>query len=245
MSLGRIEAYFYSSGTAGVRSSTADLSLFEAVGPTGATLTLPGPDSSPAQLTPVLFTDALTRWQADANASVDLNNTYAITWKSASQSVKIARTAGASTFHPTFTGNLYRALGFSFATYADGTTFTGETQALGRFDNVRIGHAGLTPAERVDKKVYRHGRAEALCFSNHDALDIKIKLPKAIGQAFETSYCAAGFIRVYLDQTLAAPYSVAVPYGYVDGWVLSVVPTAYGSSEEWREFTIRLGVPRA
>jgi uncharacterized membrane protein len=237
VTLGRIEAYLYSSGTAGVRSISQDLKLAESVGPATETCT-------PAST--LLFDDALTAWQAAANASATLNNTYSIGWNVATQSVKIARTVGASTFHPNLAGDLPAVLGFADSVYADGTTFTGEQQALGRFDDLRISLRNVREGARVDVQEYRLGRAEARSFGRFDVADVAIVLRWADAKILLRSYCVTGRVRVWQTTAVATVYSSAETRGYLDGWVLSVdKPRPIGPFEEWAEIVLRVGVPRA
>lgn len=234
MSLGRLEAYLYGSGTAGLRAGTSDLTIVETA---GATETV-------ALSASLRLSDALTDWQSALNASA-LANTYALTWNATTQTVTIARTAGALTFLPIFDGDLAAVFGYSANPTVPAASFSGDTPSRARFDDVRMSIPALTPGERANLKRYRHGRSEALCFGKHDICELKIMLPKARATVFETSYCNAGRIRVWQDQTLADPYSAAVPSGYLDGYVIACpsVRTS-GSAEEWVEFAVRLGVPR-
>lgn len=235
MSLGRIESWIYSSGTVGLRAATSDLTIAETAGVT-ETFCLSGP---------MRLSDALMDWQTQLNASVGLANAYSLTWNSTAQAVTIARSLGVRSFVPSFSGNLAAVLGFSGSLVA-GTTFTGTTPSLARFDGIRVGASVYRPGERVDLREYRHGRSEALCFGNHDICDVKVLLPKTQAERFSRSYCAAGRIRIYRDQTLVAAYAPDYPQGYTDGYVLSVSRIrTIGGAEEWVEFELRLGVPRA
>ena len=233
---GRIEAYLYGSGTAGLRDATADL-IIEEFG--GATATLPLPGS-------LRLTSALVAWETAANASAALANTYTITWNDATQTVRIARVGAGPDFRPQFGGNLAAIWGYSDpASLALASAHVGDTPSLARVDTVRVGTAALQSGDRVDLRQYRHGRSEALCFGNHDVADIRMLVPRADRDRLEGSYCVAGRVRVYQSSSLALPYGPTYPQGYLDGYVLSAGEVRSGSSEEWSEILLRLGVPRA
>lgn len=242
MSLGKIESYLYSSGVAATRNGTATITITEAATP-AVVFTLPATDGAGGVTR--RFSEALTWFQTEFNAAGGLANTYAFTFDTATNRVTLARNVGVVTFTPTFGGDMAAFLGLT-GTLSAGTSFTGASQPLGAFASIRVGVPVLQDGSRVDMQRYRFGRSESLCFGNHDILDVKVALYGTQARAFEGAYAAAGRIRLWQDQTVANAYSTSVPSGYHDGWVISATkPSTRGSAEEWVEYTIRLGVPRA
>ena len=77
-----------------------------------------------------VFADALAEWQAD------LGGAYTVAWNAATNSVKISNSG---VFVLSFLGNLHNALGFSSASgHSGATSYTGDAQALGRYDVLKI-----------------------------------------------------------------------------------------------------------
>lgn len=195
----RVEAYLYSEGSKTAMESTTTLTA----GGTDAIL------SSTA-----VFTDALAEWQAD------LGGAYTVTWSPASNSVTIANSG---VFTLTFTGNLHKALGFTAAgTYTGATTYTGDIQALGRYDVLRIECDVLQDGANVDMRRYRHRRSEVLAFGTFDTYRTRIWMTSAQASSFLASYCAAGKIRLYQDADETGAWLPHSNAGYIDGYIAAI-----------------------
>lgn len=237
MSLGRVEAYLYTSGESGVLDATQRLTVVEQTGPVTVHAVLP----APARLS-----DAIATLEAALNASA-LNNTYALTWDAAAQAVKIARTAGVSTFTPTAQGDLWRAFGWASATPATAvTSYTPTGPSRARFDGLRVGAPPIREGSRVDLTRYAHGRSEVLAFGNHDLFSVVLYLPAGTtASAFVESYCTAGRLRIWQDQTLGGAWTPTYEEGYLDGFVVAVSELeTIGVSEQWVRLRMLLAVPR-
>ena len=205
-----IECYVYAS---------AEASMAEAY---TLSVTEPGPTVVDVTLTqPLRFTDALTEWQTQLNASA-LAGTYTIAWAAVSQSVVISAT-GVASFAVEFGGNLHKLCGFSSATGHTGAlTYRGDQQALGRFDDLRWSVAGVVPHDDVTLHEYRHGRARAIAWSQVDAIEGSLYCTRERMDFLLVSYCAAGIVRVYPDEDVSTAYSTTQTDGYIDGMVLAI-----------------------
>jgi hypothetical protein len=230
----RIEAWLWASGGLDL-DATATMVITE-----------PGPVVYQARLDqPYLLTDALTAWQAAINAS-GLAGTYTLAWSSANQSVTISAT-GVASFEVEFNGNLHKALGFSAASGHTGAlTYSGDIQALARYDNLRWSTMSLEPDESpVSTTRFRHGRARVMAWHTMDVARGSLYVQDARLDSFAASYCAAGRVRVYPDENVATAYSATNAGGYLDGFVLrceTVERNARGSA--YSVVDLDLGVAR-
>ena len=228
----RIEAYLY---------GTSEASMADAV---GITVIEPGPVSYTARLlSPALLADALTAWAAALNASA-LAGTYALTWDATAQAVTISAT-GVASFEVQFGGNLAAALGFSAATGHTGAlTYTGDQQALARFDAVRFDSIGLQVRDDVDLREYRHGRHRAVAWSQLDTVEGRIYLTLARMDQIARSYCAAGQVRVYMDDAVLTAWSASNPAGYLDATVIALDQIEHAERRGLSSARLLLGVGR-
>ncbi len=205
---GRIEAWLYGSPEA---------ALAEAV---GIQVTEPGPTVYVSRLlAPARLSDALTAWAADMTAN--LTGTYTLAWDASAQSVTISAT-GVASFAVDFGGNLAAALGFSASSGHTGAlTYSGDQQALARYDSLIVGAPGVIPHEDVEMLRYEHGRYAAIAWSQVDAVEARVYGTQARIDSLSRSYCAAGRVRLTMDDSSAAAYPDAAG-GYVDGPVLAI-----------------------
>lgn len=206
----RLEAYLY---------GTSEASMADAV---GITVTEPGPVVYTARLlTPAILTDALTAWQAALNASA-LAGTYTLAWSTANQSVTISAT-GVASFDVEFGGNIAAALGFSSSTGHTGAlTYSGDQQALARFDGIKVSTHGVLPHDAVELHEYRHGRHRAIAWSKTDVLDATVHAERTAMDVLLRSYCSAGLVRLYMDEAVLTAYAIANVAGYIDGAVIAL-----------------------
>ena len=206
----RVEAFLYSEGSSSVMEHT---SAFTAGGTTAILSTTK------------VFADALAEWQAD------LGGAYTVTWNAATNSVKISNSG---VFVLSFLGNLHSALGFSAASgHSGATSYTGDAQALGRYDVLKIELDTLTDASAVDLRRYRHRRAEVLAFGNHDLYRSRIWMTAAQASSYLASYCAAGKVRLYQTTADLTAYSATNVDGYIDGYIVAVSELeTHGFAEE-------------
>lgn len=203
----RLEAYLYGTGEA---------TMADAV---GIEVTEPGPTTYTSRLlSPARLADALSAWAADLTAN--LTGTYTLSWDSSAQAVTISAT-GVASFSVEFGGNLAAALGYSSATGHTGSlSYTGDQQALARFDGLIADAPGIIPHEDVEMMRFEHGRYAAIAWSQVDAIECRIYATRERIEQLERSYCVAGLVRLYLDESSGTEYPNAVG-GYVDGAVLA------------------------
>jgi hypothetical protein len=238
MTASRVEGYLWSSGVAGEKSATQELTIDEGGG--AVTVLLPAA---------AVFSDALTALAGAANG-LGLANTYAFTWNAATQTVIVAGAgAPAINFTLAFVGNLHAALGFATAAgYAGATSYTGDrARALGRFDgptHVKVGGNPIEEGPAVEMKRYRHGRHRAVAWGNHDVVSIDLMVNKDVRADFHASYCHGGRVRYY-PTDLTTAYSATNPGGYIDGYVIGVADLSLmGVSERWTLQRVRIARPR-
>ena len=229
----RLEATLY---------GTSEASMADAV---TITITEPGPIVYAAVLSaPARLSDALTAWQTLINAP-PLVGTYALTWDATAQALTISAT-GVVSFAVAFGGNLHSALGFSAATGHSGAlTYTGDQQALARFDDLRFATPGVIPYEDVAMNEYRHGRHSAVAWSQVDVIEGRVYCTAARMAFLARSYCAAGAVRLYVDEGVAAVYSAAATDGYVDGMVLALDGIEHRPGRGLSSARLAIGLGRA
>ena len=229
----RLEATLY---------GTSEASMADAV---TITITEPGPIVYAAVLSaPARLSDALTAWQTLINAP-PLVGTYALTWDTTAQAVTISA-MGPVSFEVIFGGNLHSALGFSAATGHSGAlTYTGDQQALARFDDLRFATPGVIPYEDVEMHEYRHGRHSAVAWSQVDVVEGRVYCTAERMAFLARSYCAAGAVRLYVDEGVAAVYSAAATDGYVDGMVLALDGIEHRPGRGLSSARLAIGLGRA
>jgi hypothetical protein len=194
-------------------------------------------------LAPARLSDALTAWAAALNASA-LVGTYSLTWDTTAQAVTISAT-GVASFSVVFGGNLAAALGFSSPSGHTGAlTYTGDQQALARFDGLRLDSHGLQVRDDVDLREYRHGRHRAVAWSQVDTLEGRVYLTRSRADMLLRSYCAAGQVRVYVDEGEASAWSATVPAGYLDATVIALDQLEHAERRGMSSARIVLGVGR-
>jgi len=228
----RIEAYLYGTGEASMAAAV------------GITVTEPGPVVYTARLlAPARLADALTAWAAALTASA-LVGTYTLSWDSAAQAVTISAT-GVASFGVEFGGNLAAALGFSTASGHTGAlSYTGDQQALARFDRIWIESVSAEPHDGVELHRYRHGRHRAIAWSDLDVITGRVYAHAETLRRLSTSYCAAGLVRVHVDSSVGAARAIDEPWGYVDGMVLALDDVELVDSRDHGAARIVIGVPR-
>ncbi len=228
----RLQTYLY---------GTAEASMAAAV---GITVTEPGPVVYTARLlSPALFGDALTALAASLTASA-LAGTYSLTWSTTAQAVTISAT-GVASFEVVFGGNLAAALGFASSSgHTGAATYTGTQQALGRFDALRLDSHGLQVRDDVDLRAYRHGRHRAVAWSQLDTLEGRAYATRSRMDALLRSYCAAGLVRLHLDEAVAAAWAVDTPAGYLDATVIALDQVEHAERRGLSSARIVLGVGR-
>lgn len=217
----RIVAYSYShEGTAATGSthprhnSTATLAVIEESDP-GSTVYARSTTSIPFYLP--TGSDQCAAWATVLNANTTSGGPYSITYDAGSRRVTIA--SGGAAFIPVMVGDMATWLGFTqtLAGYAD--TWTGESAPAAVAELIA---ATVEPAEdnaRIDLHQYRHGRAVAVAWSNHQLHRVQLFLDSAASQAFDPGYLMTG--RVVILTGDATAYSPTNIDGKIDGFVVA------------------------
>jgi len=200
---GAVMAYLYSSGTAGEFDATQTIQLTDAGGGP-VSLTLSGP---------ALLDDALTEWQALANASATLSETYTI-----SRSGEVITIAATGAFDYELDGDLPNALGLAQSD-SGSSSYSGTDQPLTYWSALAVDCSPAEYGDISDLAEYRHGRVDSHIWGNHDLLRVSLYLTASTEDGLRRSYCAAGKVRLWQDAGVATAYSATNPAGYVDGFV--------------------------
>jgi len=162
--------------------------------------------------------DQLAAWQTSLNAHAPAGQ-YAVTYSPTTKRITIASTNGTA-FRPTFHSNGAEWTGFtgSLVGWATSWTATAAPAAVAELIGVTV-----EPAEdwaRVDLKRYRHGRAAAIVWGNHQAHQVTLYLKRDDLRALDPGYLVTG--RVVIQQGAdSTAYSATNPGGVVDGFVLA------------------------
>lgn len=219
--MSRIVAYAYSEGAnTGLPhppyASTSTLGIIEQATP--ATITYARPTAARPFYAPESAADQARDWVTVLNALTPAG-LYAITYDAATQRVTIAST-NATPFRPVMVENLALWLGFS-ATLAGWATSWLAPSAPACVAGLLT--ATVEPAEdaaRVDLHEYRHGRAVAVAWGNHQLHKITLHFTSASLRIFDPGFLLTGRVRIYQgsDTTDYSPTNVD---GVIDGWVIA------------------------
>lgn len=229
----RIEAYLYASGTADEVEATASLSVTE-------------PAGSPVRVvlpSPMLLSDALTKWAALLNASSSLAGTYSIAWDSTAQAVTVSA-SGVASFAVELHGNLAAALGFASSSMSGALSYTGTNQALARFDDLRLSVGVVESGDAVDLREYRFARARSIAWGTVDVWKATLHVQAARAAALFGGYCAAGKVRVWQDSSNGSQASLANLAGWRDCYVLGVERLQEPHGRAWMRADVVFAVPR-
>jgi hypothetical protein len=227
----RIESYLYSSGTIGTLDATQSI-----------TVTEPGPLTYTATLAaPILFSGALTEWGSLLTAN--LVGTYTLAWDSSAQAVTISAT-GVASFAYTLVGAMPAVLGFASATDSGSLSYTGTVQSRARFDNLRFSAGAILNADDVQLREYTFGRHRAIAWGTVDVWNSRLHVQNERSELFLSSYCVAGKIRVFQDESITTIYSATNLSGYVDSHVIGLTDHRDTRGRVWLLVDLDLSVPR-
>ena len=242
----RIESYAYSEGprgSAGVAAGAAaalqtvqTLAVIESSSPGTTTYERPS--------TPKLFTELLTLWQADLNTASPWGTpagTYSLAYNATTKRVTMSSTVS---FKPVAVGNVLAFLGMTQTISSYATSWVGAAAPLGVAELLGV---TVEPAEDwavVDLTKYRHGRAVAAAFGNHQVHKVKLFAKGDALHSLAGGYLTTGRVRVYQGDTGAA-YSATNVDGYVDGYVVAADDlTTEGDLEDFWTLNMLLAVAR-
>jgi hypothetical protein len=219
---GRITAYSYvhdgaaeTGSTQPAHNSTATLAVIEENDPgttvyvrivTPTSLYLPGGG------------DQLATWAGLLATYTDSGDAYTCTYDTTTRRITIA-SAGAA-FRPVMVGDGAVWLGFTQSMVGYDTSWTGESMPAGVAELLT---ATVEPAEdgsRIDLHEYRHGRAVAVAWGNHQVHKCTLYLDGNSLGAFDPGYLMAGRVRIQQGADTAA-YSATNIDGVIDGFVVA------------------------
>jgi len=235
----RIMAYCYSegpiTGAAAPMTANSTLSVIEAA--------TPGTTTEARPLTPELFSTQLTTWGAHLN-TYSPAGTYACTYDNATERVTIAST-NATSFKPVMDGNLATWLGFTQSIVGNNTTWVGSSAPAAVAELLAVTVEPAQDAARVDLAEYRHGRAVASVWGNHQTHRVTLVFSRDTTLAqIAAGYLTAGRVRIWQGRD-ATPYSPTNVDGYIDGYVIAADdPTEDGDVGELWTLSLLIGVAR-
>lgn len=207
--MAQIQAYAYSeSSTSTKYRSVCRFGIEEQ--PSSPTVTY-------AQLSaPAQFVPALDLWRAifDATTPAGL---YAITYSATTRRVTIAST-NATNFKPVFVGNIASFLGFGAGPFAFATSHVGTATPAGVLELVGAETEAPVDAAQVSLDTFRHGRAQARLFGNHQLSRCNLLYLTSVAPS-DLSYVTTGRVRLFPTSDTGA-YSLSNLDGYVDGYVV-------------------------
>lgn len=225
-----IEAYAYSEGPA---SNTAAAALQTAQ--TFAVSRL-GVTAYARPATPQRFSDLLSTWASQLTTATGV--TVGMTYSATTHRVTLT---GSAAILPVIVGNGATFTGFTGSFGPAATSWTAASAPAGRVDLLGV---MVEPAEdwtHIDLAQYRHGRARAVAWGNHQVHKVTCYATGDGVAAFQAGYVQAG--RVRISQGSVASYAPDTPEGYIDGWVIGCGPGVEQSPALW-SWDMLIGVPR-
>lgn len=234
----RIVAYSYSEGPATGATASYDATQTLAVieQPSDPTVTYV------RSTTPLHFIDELAAWDSllDTHTPTGL---YLVSYDAATGKVTVESTNGTN-FRPVMQGNVAQWAGFSQALAGFALTWTGESRATGIAELIGV---TVEPAEdmaRLDLAEYRHGRAVATVWGNHQVHACTLLFDAATKDQLEVGYLTTGRVCIW-QYGDAGAYSPTNVDGYVDGYVIACGDaTESGDDGELWTLQMLVGVTR-
>jgi len=146
-------------------------------------------------------------------------------------------------FDLTMPGSIDDYLGLDSDTGA--ITYTGSTpRAI--VPTVSVDVEIAEPGERVDLRVWRHERSDALWWGNHTTHRVTLLLTQANADLLLEGPCSRGRVRIYQTETPSTEtaYSVSNVGGYLDGYVVGITAVdSLGESDQLCRVSMIVGVP--
>lgn len=242
----RIVAYTYANGDAfglphPAFSSTATLGLIEQ--PSSGTTTWVRPTVPVPFCAPELPSDQLRLWQSglDVHTPAGL---YAVTYSATTRRVTIASTNGVH-FRPVMPEQAAVWSGFTQDLSSGwATSWTAQTAPAALVELFAVTVEPAEDAARVQLYQYRHGRAVAVAWGNHQVQRATLWVRARDLRALDPGYVVSGRIRLYQGDDLTG-YGPDNPDGVLDGYVLAMNdPVEDGDLGEIWQVPIVLGVAR-
>lgn len=186
--------------------------------------------------------DQLAAWDAALDAYTPAG-LYAVTYSPTTARMTIASTNNVA-FRPAMVEAGAAWSGFTQALGGWATTWTGASAPAAV---VELLGATVEPADdnaKVDLHRYRHGRAVAVAWGNHQLHRVQLHFTATQLAIFDSGYVLAGRVRIHQGPDTAA-YSPTNVDGVVDGYVVAATdPTEDGDIGELWTVNLIVAVPR-
>ena len=168
-------------------------------------------------------------------------NTYIASWASDYSAMTLV---GSNTFDLTMPGSIDDYLGLSSG--AGLQTYTGSGIPRAIVPTVSVDVEIAEPGERVDLRVWRHERSDALWWGNHTTHRVTLLLTQANAALLLEGPCSRGRVRIYQTETPSteSAYSASNVGGYLDGYVVGITAVdSLGESDQLCRVSMIVGVP--
>lgn len=174
------------------------------------------------------------------------NGTYLLTYDVSLRRMVFAST-NATAFHPVLSATMAKFLGLTQSLAGWATSWTGAAAPLGLVECLGLAIHPLEDFSKVVFEKFRHNRPLALAWGNLQTFGLTIWLRAADAAALAAGWCVTGAIRVEQGSggVFDLPYADDNPRGYFDGYVIGAGDLrSHGSTEDFVEFDLIVGVPR-
>lgn len=226
-----IEAYSYSEGGSGATVPLDSTQTFGVL--TGPTYVRPS--------TPQRFTDLLASWKAALDTALPGNAPWTVAYSSATRRVTVSVAAGV--FKPTLLTAAGVFIGMTSIVGGTKASWTGNAAPAGRAELLGVTVEPATDWTQTELAQYRHGRANAIVWGNHQVHKVSIYAQAEAIASMQAGYLQAGRVRIYQDAAITTPYAVGNEGGYIDGNVIACGP-AVEQGEAWWSWEMLVGVAR-
>lgn len=193
---------------------------------------------------PQRFSDQLATWKTQLDAAIPLRAPWTVAYNSTSKRVSIASNGLVWAPALTLPGNVAAWIGWgSYGGIGAPDIYTGADTPGGRAELLGV---TVEPAEdwtQTELAQYRHGRANAIVWGNHQVHKVTLHAAQAGYEAIAVGYLQAGRVRIYQDAAITTPYAVDNLGGYIDGYVIACGP-AVEQGERWWSWEMLVGVSR-
>jgi hypothetical protein len=243
----RIVSYTYAEGvshylgtdTPPVRNATATIGSREQY--SAGTLTYCRPSVPMLACAAEAATDQLREWQTWLTSETP-GGTYTCTYSAVTRRVTVSGTVPFKLYTPEQSGVWS---GFTQdCTTSYQLSWTGASQPACIAELIGVTVEPAENDDRVDLREYRHGRAVAISWGNHQQHRVTLLLSSRDVAALDPGYLVTGRVRVYPTADVT-PYSVTNLDGYLDGWVVACTEvTEEGDTGELWSVTLLIATER-
>lgn len=186
---------------------------------------------------PEQLTDQLREWGSAFGG--DITATY-------DPDTRRVTLTGTANFRPTMPENLAKWTGFTQAMSAGwSTSWTAASEPGAVLDLIGAEVEPVESWDLVDLSTYRHGRAKAVAWGNHDVARVTLHMRSERLAAADHSFAFAGRVKVYQVDANTGDFGPLNPGGIVDGFVVGVGdPQEDGDTGELVTQSLLIAIPR-